>query len=64
MRDVHFDDEFMRDFVEASRQWHWATWTRNAPEENATARRLIEQALENTADQTDTPDGRKPQDEE
>lgn len=52
MRDVHFDGDFLRDFNTASEQWTWASWHEIRAKQEATARRLLAEAL---GDSDDTP---------
>lgn len=53
MRDLYYDEGFVRDFVKASKQWSWVTWHQNNPEQSAqsahdeAALRLLRQAFPN-----------------
>jgi len=45
MRDVHYDGAFANDFNQASKSWSWATWHQIRVQEEATARRLLEEVF-------------------
>lgn len=50
MRDLHYDGAFAREFNQASKTWSWATWHEIRAQEEATVRRLLDEALGPAAD--------------
>jgi hypothetical protein len=45
MRDLHFDEGFLRDFNQASKSWSWATWHQVEAHREAVARRLLDEVF-------------------
>ncbi len=60
MRDIHYDGEFLRDFLKASEKWSWATWNQARVAQDETAMRLLRQVFDGQLDgpfaPADTPD--------